>query len=160
MRLLDVEQHPDIQAEGRGTTLLVDLSGSLSNSVTKLSQALETIDGEVRRTSVASVQNQQRLTPSDISLLVGGYLAGVNVSDLAELFGVHRDTVRGHLNRSDVGRRARGLDDDGVRQAAALYEAGNSLAAVGKVFGLGAETIRQAFMRAGIRLRPRPGWQD
>ena len=50
------------------------------------------------------------------------------------------------------------LTDDDVRKAAALYEAGNSLVTVGEHFDVNARTVRSAFDRAGVAVRPRRGW--
>jgi DNA-directed RNA polymerase specialized sigma24 family protein len=77
------------------------------------------------------------------------------MKELAALFGVHRNTVATSLRANRVPLRRQGLSEGDVERAAVLYADGWSLANVGKEFHCTAETIRQAFKRAGIdRKRP------
>jgi hypothetical protein len=73
---------------------------------------------------------------------------------------VHRATVFEHLARQGIHpqRNLRKLSDEHVTAAVELYESGWSLKKLGTEYGVDAETVRQAFKRAGVRMRPRPGW--
>lgn len=50
------------------------------------------------------------------------------------------------------------MTDVDVREAAQLYVAGNSLAALGAKFDVDAGTVRRELLRAGIQMRLRRGW--
>ncbi len=114
-----------------------------------------------RREETGRLSNpvQRRLDRAGAKELARRYLAGVTVTDLAELFGVHRTTVAAHLDRAGVPRRtAPAWDWQTLGEARAMYESGASLAAVGQQFGLDAKTVADRFRHAGIRTRPRKGW--
>ena len=100
------------------------------------------------------------MTAPEHRALVEGYESGLSLRTLATQHNVHRTTVLEHLKRSGVQRQhnSRRLSDEQVRQAAALYAAGNSLLTVGARFTVNARTVRNAFDRAGIAVRPRRGW--
>jgi hypothetical protein len=76
---------------------------------------------------------------------------------LAALFRIHRSTVLDHLNRSGMARRYPALDAYQVEEAARLYEAGQSLRAIGIHFGRHASTVRLALIKTGVRTRDRNG---
>lgn len=99
------------------------------------------------------------MTNADVDKLVAGYQAGRSLPELGDEFGVHHRTVAAHLEQRGVKRRVniRKLSDDDMRQAVRHYEAGDSLAIVAKMLGVNAETVRRAFVRAGINIRPRCG---
>ncbi len=101
---------------------------------------------------------QHRLRPEEIAELVAAYRAGGTIDELATRFSVHRTTVMGHLTRLDVARRRRGLSAEQIGDAAKLYAQGWSLARVGERFAVSGETVRVAFQKAGVAIRPRQGW--
>lgn len=51
----------------------------------------------------------------------------------------------------------RGIVDRRIDEARSLYEAGRSLAQIGKQYGVYPSTVRDALRRAGVPMRPRPG---
>ena len=108
-----------------------------------------------------SVQQQHRLTPSEITQLAQDYAAGSTAEQLAESYCVHRTTVLHHLEQQGIDRRRthRALTNDDVVRAAALYSGGRSLKATGLHFGVDAETIRREFNKAGVPIRSRRGWK-
>lgn len=102
-----------------------------------------------------------RLSPEQITELIEARTAGGQINDLAARFGIHRSTVIAHLNSAGVpGQRYRGktLTPDQVTGAAALYESGLSLSAVGERFDVDKRQVAKALRGAGVRLRP-PGRQ-
>jgi DNA-binding transcriptional regulator PaaX len=84
---------------------------------------------------------------------------GGTVYELAEEFGIHRGTVSTILEREGVSRRYRMMEGDRLKEAIAAYQSGKSLAAVGAELGVSMTTVRVAFNKAGVLLRPRPGWK-
>lgn len=63
---------------------------------------------------------QTFLTAVEVDALVGDYLAGMSVKDLAERFGIHRATVFSHLSRRNVPSRRPGLGLDEKVEAVRL----------------------------------------
>ena len=55
-------------------------------------------------------------------------------------------------------RVVRKMTDALVAEAAAKYRDGHSLAAVAGQFNVDARTLGREFRKAGIAIRPRPGW--
>jgi hypothetical protein len=102
---------------------------------------------------------QRRLTAGEVDDLIEVYKAGATVPQVVEQFGIHRTTVLAHLERRDVPRRpeTRKLTGEQVADAGKLYASGLSTVKVGAIYGVDAETIRKAFIRSGLKLRPRRG---
>jgi len=115
--------------------------------------------GPSRAIPRTSRQTQRRLRGPEIDELVTGYQAGATVYELAELFGVHRNTVSASLKRQGVGLRYQSLSSTQVADAIQFYHEGLSLLKVGERVGCGAECVRQALMNAGVEIRPRNGWE-
>lgn len=105
---------------------------------------------------------QRRLRPHEVAELVAAYVAGATTRELADRFGIHRDTVSTHLDRAGVPIRTRcGLSPGDVDEAARLYQEGWSGARLAKKFGVSDHTIRATLRNVGVRIRPRrgaPGW--
>ena len=103
------------------------------------------------------VQRQVRLTPKLIEALAADYKLGRSVRELVEQYGINRGTVRAHLQQQGVPRRpaVRKLTDQDVVLAGQLYTAGDSLATVGRHFGVHGETLRREFKKSGVQVRPR-----
>lgn len=139
----------------------MDLIGSYSNS-TRLLEYLGNVQnragaGITSERRVRRRQNQVRLSSAQVDVLLEHYDQGEGINRLAARFGIHRTTVMEHLDRAGVGRRV-GLIDRHLQEARQLYESGLSLAKVAQHFSVDGETVRQAFKRAGVPLRPRRGW--
>jgi DNA-binding CsgD family transcriptional regulator len=81
------------------------------------------------------------------------------LDELAREFGVHRRTVADHLERLGVARRVNlpKLTPTDIERAVSQYQAGDSLATVGKILNVDASTVQRALKRAGVAIRPRPG---
>jgi IS30 family transposase len=144
----------------------VEVSGQLSNheigsQVAQLhAVVLEQRNGGLVPQVAAEIaprRRQRRLTAVELAKLSAAYRDGTPVNDLATQFRVHRSTVLDHLNRSGMPRRYRALDAYQVEEAARLYEAGQSLRAIGIHFGRHASTLRLALIKAGFRTRDRNG---
>lgn len=103
----------------------------------------------VRRIETA----QTFLTAAEIDKLVGDYLAGSDIQELAERYGVHRATVFAHLRRRNTPRRRTGLDLDEQAEAVRLYRGGHSLRAIGRQMGVDRKVVRAALVDAKVEIR-------
>jgi lambda repressor-like predicted transcriptional regulator len=135
----------------------------LTGVSSKTRQVILTLSGPQRAAAARPAvdhrerQIQIRLTDSQADLLVSAYEAGQTIRQLAERFGVHRLTVATILRTRNVPIRRQGLAEHDLAGAEQLYQSGWSLAKVAQEFACNAETIRQAFKRAGVQRRP--PWQ-
>jgi DNA-binding CsgD family transcriptional regulator len=103
-------------------------------------------------------QIQHRLSSAEAQDLNQQYLSGSSLNELAAQFSVHRTTVSAHLDRSGIIRRGKGPSRAQIQRALVLYEEGQSTAAIGKLLGFSAETIRLRLIQSGIQIRRRNGW--
>jgi uncharacterized protein (DUF433 family) len=87
------------------------------------------------------------------------YRGGAGMTELGALYGVHRTTVAACLRKLAVPLRRQGVTDDTLVEAVRLYEAGWSLDKIAQKYGCAPSTVRDAFIRAGVTLRPRRGWR-
>jgi hypothetical protein len=78
----------------------------------------------------------------------------VKVKELAVRYQVNRNTVIEHAKRAEgVRHRYPALLPEEITEAARLYQSGQSLADVGKHFGINATTVRSALLKAGVEMR-------
>lgn len=96
---------------------------------------------------------QTFLTAAEIDSLVGDYLAGGGIQELAERYGIHRATVFAHLRRRNTPRRRAGLDVDEQAEAVRLYREGLSLRAIGRRMGVDRKVVRAALVDAQVEIR-------
>jgi hypothetical protein len=94
-----------------------------------------------------------------VKLLVERYEGGLAVRQLAEQFGIGRETVSKILRRREVVTRHRSLTPDQSELAAQLYRSGLSLVQVAEQMASGRTAIQNALIREGVDLRPRTGWR-
>jgi DNA-directed RNA polymerase specialized sigma24 family protein len=80
---------------------------------------------------------------------------------LADHFRISRTTVMAHVDRRRVQRRrvAKQWDDDALATAADAYTDGHSLARIANQHDLDPQTVANRLRRAGIKIRPRRGWE-
>jgi hypothetical protein len=108
------------------------------------------------RTVRSPRRNQRKLDPEAVQALVSARTNGAEIDDLAERFGIGRNTVMAHLEREGVpGRRwpGRTLSPEQLEAAGQLYETGVNLIVVGEQFGVDRRYLRKALPAAGFRLR-------
>ena len=72
----------------------------------------------------------KKLSAAEIALLSEQYRSGATAYQLAERFGIHRNTVSLHLHRRGVTMRRQGLDAGQVDHAVRLYQDGQPLARI------------------------------
>jgi hypothetical protein len=100
----------------------------------------------------------RRLEPSKVEELIRGYSDTVPVDELAGRFQVDQSTVQKYARRHDLPRRSPRLGQNQIKEAITLYAEGESLMKLAGHFGVATDTVALALRRAGITLRPRPGW--
>lgn len=93
---------------------------------------------------------QTFLTASEIDALVGDYLAGAGVQELADRYGIHRATVFAHLRRRNVPGRRPGLSLNEKAEAVRLARAGISMRAIGRRMGVDRKAVRAALVEVGL----------
>ena len=104
-------------------------------------------------------QIQRRLRPAEIEELLVAYQSGGTLYELADRFRVQRATVCHVLERHGVPTRYRLVEGVKLQAAIDAYQHGQSLATIGHELGVSLDTVRAVLMKAGVRLRPRPGWR-
>lgn len=87
--------------------------------------------------------------------MVDAYASGDHVGEIAERFGVDRNTVHNVLKLADVARRPRGLDEDQALQAVRMYADGLSVARIARYFGFAPSGIDRLLKKHGVVLRDR-----
>nr|WP_300148981.1 helix-turn-helix domain-containing protein [Propionicimonas sp.] len=103
---------------------------------------------------IVGIENAHALlTAVEVDRLVGEYLGGAGVAELADRYGVHRTTVATHLRRRSTPRRLAGLDINERAEAVRLYRSGISLRAIGRRMGVDRKTVRAVVVSAGVAIR-------
>lgn len=117
----------------------------------------------VRRESdhgtVHELQRWQRppLTKAEKAGISRLYRDQVPVKEIAGRFQVDRRTVRDVAKRAGLDPHPRGLSATQIEQAADRYQAGASLATIGKELGFNDNTVMAALKKFGVPMRPRRG---
>ena len=105
-------------------------------------------------------KNYRQLTGEEKLSIVQLYEEGVSVNDIANTHRVTRQTVHRVCRDAGVQKRIRGLNMAQLAEAIHRYQAGQSLATIGQVFGVSPSTIRECLLKANVSLRPRNGWRQ
>ena len=100
-------------------------------------------------------QHHTRLTPAQKDEVITLYQQGVLVREICQRYGISKQQLSDLRKARSIPRRPRGLNDEQKRQAERRYLAGQSCAAIGRQFGVHAETVRRYLHTTGITLRPR-----
>jgi DNA-directed RNA polymerase specialized sigma24 family protein len=145
----------------------VEVLGAYSNpsGVSRLQRLLAGQDTDRvsdRSSSIVSRKRKQaqvRLTDDEIDVVIAGYEAGLGLNELSSAFGADRRTLANRLVQRGIPRRSRRLADEQIQEAIALYTDGWSLARIAEHVDVYPESIRYRLQRAGVVLRPRPGWR-
>jgi hypothetical protein len=96
---------------------------------------------------------QKRLGPNAVQQLVRDYEAGRSTTWLMQTYGLGKGTVLGILREHGVKMRGQGIPEERLSEAIELYKSGHSLMRISKRFRCSAETVRQALVGAGVKLR-------
>lgn len=100
---------------------------------------------------------RRRLSAEAIQQLVSDYQAGVPSTQLATRYGISKGAVLRLLREQGIPIRRQAMTEADIDQAAQLYRAGNSLAAVGAKLGYDHGTVWQALKRAEVAMRDTHG---
>lgn len=148
-------------------TSLVEVVGALTDPSNPASRLIE-IWGDSRAAvpslyrparSAKPYTPQTRLDDEAVTALVAAKEAGATIDHLAAQFQINRKTVLRHLRRAGFPRRSAALDHTQIGEAALLYGRGESLATIGRHFGVDGGTVASALRKHGVKLRPRRGWR-
>jgi hypothetical protein len=87
-----------------------------------------------------------------------------SVPAVADEFGVAFETARRWLQDAGVQLNRKGRPSDAANRisisvAKRRYLEGESIAQLGRSFGVSPATVRSRLIEAGVELRPRPGWK-
>lgn len=93
------------------------------------------------------------MTPAEVAGLTERYEAGATTYELAERFGVHRETISRRLKSSGARMRGQRLTPAEIDRAEQLYTAGLSLAKVGQELGCDASKVWRALKVRGLDFR-------
>jgi hypothetical protein len=120
------------------------------------------LQGGTRRSEPRpQVRRSRQLTKDEVESLVAARLAGAEINQLADQFGVHRATVIKLLSRAGVPhrrRQGRSLSPDQLVAAGELYVSGVNLIEVAERFDVDRRYLRRALPEVGFEVRP-PGRQ-
>jgi hypothetical protein len=98
---------------------------------------------------------RRRLNPEERRQLAVDYKAGRSTTWLMRTYYLGKGTVLNILKEQGVRMRGQGVPDDRLQEAIDLYKSGWSLMRVGQHVGCSGETVRQALLATGIKLRRR-----
>ncbi len=147
----------------RAVTDLVEVMGWYSNHADqgeRLFHLLQIVPERAETPKLRTTkQVHRRLRPELVDDLVAAYDEGFTVRQLADRFGMSRETVSKILKRRGVTTRYRSLTADQTETALELYQSGLSLAKVGEEMAISRTALQNALIRTGVQLRPRRGWQ-
>lgn len=144
--------------------LLVGVLAEYWNSADQLERLIHKVRRAGERPESAArraARRSRQLTEEEVDRMVGARVAGAEINDLANEFGIHRATVIAHLTRRGVEhrrRQGRSLSAARLQRAGELYASGANLIEVGNQFDVDRRYLRKALPAAGFELR-RPGRQ-
>ena len=103
------------------------------------------------------IKRAKWLNATELSQLIAGYQAGATVYELADQFGVNRQTIAKRLKAQGVQLRCKSITETEIARAIELYATGLSTAKVGALLGRDHSTIWHALRAAGVQLRDTHG---
>lgn len=99
----------------------------------------------------------QRLDTASKATIIARYRSGESSTSLAAVFGVSKNSVIKLLRDAGVPIRRQGLTNEQIDDAARLYEAGQSLAKIGRQLGVDHGTVWRQLKNCGVRMRDTHG---
>jgi hypothetical protein len=132
---------------------VVELIGRYSNQTNppliRVSTAV--VFGPLARPRIHNAQ--KRLGPDKVTQLIADYQAGEPSTALMVKYQLGKGTVLKILKDHDVTMRRQGFPTDRLPEAIQLYKQGWSTERIGDHLGCDKETVRQALMRSGVKVR-------
>jgi DNA invertase Pin-like site-specific DNA recombinase len=89
--------------------------------------------------------------------IAAAYQQGATYAELGRRYGMQRQTISRAVERAGVRSRYRLIGPDELALATAMYEAGQSSAAIAAYFGVAPGTVRWALRSAGVPIRDTHG---
>lgn len=96
----------------------------------------------------------RRLGDKKVNQLVAAYQSGTHTTELMAEYGISKSAVLRILKQHHIPMRRQPMTTQKVAKASQLYKAGKSLAQVGKELDIPKQSVRNALLQAGVRLRP------
>lgn len=112
----------------------------------------------VRREVGSTPRTAKQLRGQNVRDLVAAYEAGATLRQLADRFGVTRQTVSNLLKRNGVTPRWGRLTSADVDEAERLYAQGLSLTRIGERLSVSDDTVRYQLKKRGVQMRD-PHWR-
>ena len=127
------------------------LTGQLYNPRTPVKRLFEAFrrgelsGGESRERIPTTHRRLRRLSATDVDQLVREYCDGLgSVYELADRWGVHRNTIAKHLKSRGLELGRLSLSSDEIRRAFELQAHGLSFNAIGRAIGKDPKTVKAA----------------
>lgn len=126
---------------------------------TRFDKILETTKKSVtarkprKHAAKSSAKIVHRLTSADQADIAARYQQGCSSRQLAETYAISKTSVVILLREAGVPIRRQGLGNCQANNIIKYYAAGASLSAIGKVYGVSADTVRKLLLKQGITLR-------
>ncbi|GAA3734857.1 hypothetical protein GCM10022239_08730 [Leifsonia bigeumensis] len=123
--------------------MLANLTTGVKNLVRLVKDGgLAALLGNEPRTERAGISGQRRLTMPEVGQLVEDYRSVRSVYKLAEIYGIHRNTVSQHLKARGVTIGRQPLVEPEIIRARELHDGGLSLNAIGRALGCDPKTVK------------------
>lgn len=107
----------------------------------------------VKREPTPKQRTARQIKGKQAEALAQAYEAGATIYELAERFGVTRQTVGRILKRQGVKIRWLRLTEEGLDEAERVYAQGLSLVRVAERLNVSADTVRLRLRKRGVQMR-------
>ena len=138
----------DVHGPRHAEVHLTDALYNLPTPARRLFEALQRGDlagGKPRETTPMLRRRLRHLSPADVDQLVSDYCAGHgSIYELADRWGVHRNTIAKHLKSRGLELGRLSLTSEEIRRAQALRESGLSFNAIGRALDRDPKTVKSA----------------
>ena len=102
-------------------------------------------------------QRQRRLNEAQALLMANKYQDGATVYQLAQEFGISRQTVSERLKKAGITMRQQSPRSELIDEMVGLYESGLSLAGIGDRLGTSPGTVHRYIRIRGVQMRDSHG---
>lgn len=105
------------------------------------------------RGEIVIYRTRRELSAEERRAVISRFQEGAFIKDLAREFEIDHRRLRKVLYDAGVARPPHRMSPQEISEAARLYEAGSSLAALGERYGVDAGTVRSKLLKAGVVMR-------
>jgi predicted DNA-binding protein YlxM (UPF0122 family) len=108
-----------------------------------------------KRSAKSSAKLIHRISSHQIAAMTVHYKQGWSSQKLATTYDISKTSVVQLLREAGVPIRRQGLTAEQAREAARLYQDGQSLARIGERFVVSSGCVRQSLIEQGVKMRRR-----